>query len=101
MAEQQEAAKLGAYIEYTISGLVRDGAGSAGAKEAAANIKAVGAEHYIVSSDCGQMFNPYPSDCLAMAAQILRANGITERELNLMYKENPAKLLGLPVRRSS
>jgi len=26
----------------------------------------------------------------------LRANGITQRELDLMYKVNPAKLLGLP-----
>ena len=31
-----------------------------------------------------------------LAARGLRANGITQRELDLMYKVNPAKLLGLP-----
>jgi len=30
------------------------------------------------------------------AARGLRAHGITQRELDLMYKTNPAKLLGLP-----
>jgi hypothetical protein len=41
------------------------------------------------------MANPLPPDCLAIAARLLRAQGISERELNLMYKENPAKLLSL------
>lgn len=95
LAQQQEAAKMGAYIELTVNGLVREGA--AAARRAADTIRAVGAEHYIVSSDCGQMANPFPSDCLSLAAQSLRANGITERQLDLMYKENPARLLGLPV----
>jgi hypothetical protein len=31
-----------------------------------------------------------------LAARNLRANGITQREIDLMYKINPAKLLGLP-----
>jgi hypothetical protein len=34
---------------------------------------------------------------LAEAAQILRKNGFTEAELDLMFKTNPARLLGLPV----
>jgi hypothetical protein len=32
---------------------------------------------------------------MGLMARALRAQGITERELNLMFKENPAKLLGL------
>ena len=93
LPEQQEAAKLGAFIEFTINGLVRRGVNEA--REAAERIRQVGAESYIVASDCGQMSNPLPTDCLAMAARALRAQGITERELNLMFKENPARLLGL------
>ena len=31
-----------------------------------------------------------------VAARELRARGITQREIDLMYKVNPAKLLGLP-----
>jgi hypothetical protein len=47
------------------------------------------------ATDCGQMSNVYPSDCLALAARGMRANGVSQRELDLMYKVNPAKLLGL------
>jgi len=40
--------------------------------------------------------NVYPTDCLVLAARGMRAHGVTQRELDLMYKVNPAKLLGLP-----
>jgi hypothetical protein len=29
--------------------------------------------------------------------KLLRANGFTERELDLLFKINPAKILGLPL----
>ena len=65
-------------------------------KEAAAMIRRVGAEHIVMGTDCGQTSNVYPTDCLVLAARGLRAQGITAREIDLMYKINPAKLLGLP-----
>ena len=88
-----EVATLGAFIEITASNIYKTRAQSA---QAAALIKKIGAEHMIVSTDCGQTTNVYPSDCLVLAARGLRANGVTQRELDLMYKFNPAKLLGLP-----
>jgi hypothetical protein len=88
-----EAARLGAFIEVTASNIYKTQAQSAAA---AALIRKIGAEHMIVSTDCGQTTNVYPSDCLVLAARGLRANGITQRELDLMYKINPARLLGLP-----
>jgi hypothetical protein len=88
-----EVARLGAFIEITASNIYKTQAQSA---QAAALIRKIGAEHMIVSTDCGQTTNVYPSDCLVLAARGLRANGITQRELDLMYKINPAKLLGLP-----
>jgi predicted TIM-barrel fold metal-dependent hydrolase len=66
-----------------------------GTNAAVATVRKVGAEHLIVGTDCGQTSNVYPTDCLALAARALRAKGITQRELDLMYKVNPAKLLGL------
>jgi hypothetical protein len=60
-------------------------------------IRALGAESIIVSTDCGFMEQPLPTDCLALMARGLRAHGITEHELDLMFKDNPAKLLGLPL----
>jgi len=88
-----EAASLGAFIEITASNVYKTDAG----RTAGANlIRKIGAEHIIISTDCGQTGNVYPTDCLALAARGLRAHGITQRELDLMYKTNPAKLLGLP-----
>lgn len=88
-----EVARLGAFIEVTASNIYKTRAQSAAA---AVLVKKIGAEHIIVSTDCGQTTNVYPTDCLVLAARGLRANGITQRELDLMYKVNPAKLLGLP-----
>jgi len=87
-----EAAKLGAFAEITASQVYKTDEGAA---RAAAMIKKVGAEHLIVSTDCGQTGNVFPTDCLVLAARRLRAFGVTQRELDLMYKVNPAKLLGL------
>jgi len=88
-----EAAKLGAFIEVTASNIYKNDAGRAAA---ARLIRKIGAESIVISTDCGQTGNVYPTDCLALAARGLRAHGITQAELDLMYKINPAKLLGLP-----
>jgi Family of unknown function (DUF6282) len=88
----QETAKLGAFAELTASAIYKT---AAGRKMAAGVIRKIGAEHLIVSTDCGQTSNVYPTDCLVLAARALRAEGVTQRELDLMYKVNPAKLLGL------
>src|SRR5215471_14547683 len=88
-----EIAKLGAFIEVTASTIYKTEAARAAA---AALIRKIGAESIIISTDCGQTGNVYPTDCLALAARGLRAHGITQAELDLMYKTNPAKLLGLP-----
>jgi hypothetical protein len=89
-----EAAKLGAFIEITAATIYKTEAN----RTAAANlIRKVGAESIVVSTDCGQTGNVYPTDCLALAARGLRAHGITQGEIDLMYKTNPAKLLGLPA----
>ena len=88
-----EAAKLGAFVELTASSVNR---AETGLRDAAAFIRKIGAEHIIVGTDCGQTTNVYPTDCLAMTARGLRTQGITEQQLDLMYKVNPAKLLGLP-----
>ncbi len=46
-------------------------------------------------SDAGQAGTVYPPDALALAANKLRANGFTEQELDMLFKINPAKILGL------
>jgi hypothetical protein len=82
--ELQEFLKLGGFVELRQNG------------PRAELVRKIGAESIIASTDCGFLTNPFPPDCLAAMARQLRAQGITEREIDLMFKENPAKLLGLP-----
>jgi hypothetical protein len=58
-------------------------------------IKTVGAGQCIVSTDLGQSFNPLPVEGLRMFIVTLLKYGVTEDEINLMIRINPAKLLGL------
>ena len=59
-------------------------------------IRAAGVERAFISSDTGQLNSNWQPDALANAAKTLRANGFTERELDLLLKINPAKILGIP-----
>lgn len=87
-------AKNGAFIEFTLIALLawefrHDPA------EMVDVIKTVGAEQCIVSTDLGQIWNPRPVEGLRMFIVTLVKYGVTEKEINLMIKTNPAKLLGL------
>ena len=89
----QEAAKLGAYIEFTAGMVSREGPRQAQTLD---QIRKVGPVMCFVASDSGLPGNNHP-DALALAARALRAAGFTEKELNMMFKDNPAKLVKLPV----
>jgi len=89
----QEAVKLGGAVEITAGTLSRDGAGKTRAIEV---IKALGTENVFVGSDSGLVGTPNHPDALAMAAKSLRAAGFGEQDLNWMFKDTPARLVGLP-----
>ena len=95
LPQMQEAAKLGGAIEITAGTVNRDGPAKSRALEA---IRVLGARNVFVSSDSGLIGTPNHPDALAMAIRSLRAAGVSEQDLNLMFKETPARLLGLPVR---
>ena len=61
----------------------------------AETIRLVGPEHSFISSDTGQLNSNWQPDALANCAKVLRANGFTEAELDLLLKINPAKILGI------
>ncbi|HWY49588.1 MAG TPA: DUF6282 family protein [Bryobacteraceae bacterium] len=88
--EMQEAAKLGAYLEFV---WVRPG--SDAAKKYVPAIRQVGPEFCVLSSDLGQAANPLHPDGLLMLYQYLKSQGFSESEIDQMAKVNPAKLLGL------
>ncbi len=99
MEQMQQAVAMGAYLEF-VSSFANEEATIAEYAEA---IREIGAEHCIVSSDRGQGRGEEGHDSpamshvqgLALAAQALRQKGFSEAELDLMFKTNPARLLGL------
>lgn len=64
-------------------------------KDYAIAIREVGAEHFVLSSDLGQYLNPVHTDGMKSFILELRAEGITEKEIDLMCRKTPAKLLGI------
>ena len=64
-------------------------------KTCADMVQRIGAEHFVISSDFGQLGNPLPPQGMSAFMDALRAEGLTEREVDLMARRNPARLLGL------
>jgi hypothetical protein len=94
--QQQEAAKMGAYLEYCYgTTLEYAGKGRRTLAEYAKLMKALGPEYCIMSSDLGNAVNPvHPAGFKSYIAGLLEA-GITQQEIDVMLKRNPARLLDL------
>lgn len=58
-------------------------------------VKAVGVERCVMSTDFGQAVNPAPAEGMRMMIATMLRCGLSEKEMELMVKVNPAKLLGL------
>ncbi len=88
---QKELAKnKGVYIEQTYAMYLID---NIPIQKIAEQIKEIGAENCIISSDMGQINNPNPSEAMKTFSKLLRQEGITEEELRMMGEFNPRKLL--------
>ncbi|HEV7982987.1 MAG TPA: DUF6282 family protein [Xanthobacteraceae bacterium] len=88
--QMKEAAKLGAFIEFDFRNTLEGGRMDA--------IRAVGPEFCFISEFWTKVDAPKEYGGLAgigAFAEAMRAHGFTDRELDLMFKENPAKALGL------
>ena len=91
----QDAAKLGAFIEF-VGGSLASADAAARMDRFADAIRKIGPESCILSSDLGQKGNALPPDGFAAFLTALRAKGFTQQEIDRMSKRNPAQLLGLP-----
>ena len=58
-------------------------------------IKAIGAEHFLISSDLGQQYNPVHPDGMLAFINGLKAEGLDDHAIDLVARKNPARLLGL------
>ncbi len=87
---QKELVKLGALMEISASMYTID---KIPIEKIIEQIKFVGAENCILSSDSGQAFSKSPSEVLKDFVGILIKNGITENEIKQMLINNPNKLI--------
>jgi len=92
--EAKELAGIGAFIECTFAHCMPPMLMSP--KNTADYIKMIGPEHCILSTDFGQIFNPPPTEGFhMMLATMLRFTNLSEDDMRLLVKTNPAKILGL------
>jgi hypothetical protein len=94
LEEQGQLAQNGAYIEHTfnLTTPLREHLNPLKLVEA---IRSVGAEHCVLSTDFGQAYNPAPVEGMRSMIGTLLQCGCDEKEMELMVKINPAKLLGI------
>ncbi len=94
LEEQQQLAEKGAFIEHCFYHILPIPHKLDPMKIVEA-VRAVGAEHCILSTDSGQGHNPAPAEGMRMMIAGMLICGLTEKEIEVMVKVNPAKLLGL------
>jgi hypothetical protein len=88
--QMQEAAKLGAFIEFDFRNTLEGGRMDA--------IRKVGPQYCFISEFWTKLSSPREYGGLegvGAFAEAMRAHGFTDKELEVMFKENPAKALGL------
>jgi hypothetical protein len=95
VADMQEAARLGAFIEF-VGGSLTAADAEARMNRYADAIRQIGPEFCILSSDLGQQGNALPPDGFGEFLVSLRRRGFTSQDVDRMAKQNPARLLGLP-----
>ena len=96
IGQMKQLAALGAVMELTwLTHLPAPTGQGVPVSECARAIQAVGAEHFLISSDLGQANTPSHTDGLKAFLAALQGEGLTRREIDLVARENPARLLGL------
>ena len=103
--QMQEAARNGAYLEFTGNPILPAGqngsptiipnAPNRKPQDWASAIHAVGAEHVVIAGDFGGTNFPPFFEGWKMYLAALKRAGITDAELDTMARRNPAKLLGM------
>ncbi|MBL8228036.1 MAG: hypothetical protein JNL98_06150 [Bryobacterales bacterium] len=92
--QMREAAERGVMIEF-VGNAVIGNSKSLTFEQYAAAMRKVGFENCILSSDLGQKGNPLHPDGLLQIFEGLRKAGVKPEEIEMMVKQNPARLLGL------
>jgi len=97
VAQMKEAASLGAMIEFVGGSLATADADARVARFADAILQ-IGPQSCGLSSDLGQQGNALPPDGFGAFLAALRTKGLSDQDIGVMARRNPARLLGLPER---
>jgi len=106
MAQAKQVADMGAVIEVCfLQFLAGPNAPLAflthwtqvNAKNVATAIKEIGAKSLIISSDLGQSANMTHPDGIEAAIAAMKKENISDADIDLMMRKNPARLLGLSL----
>ena len=105
MAQMKEAVRLGALIEIVLSDEGLTGGGPAVVDrehpvqdfgpQKIADIRALGPENVVLTSDLGQPGRVTHARAFQIALAVLANAGFTQDEIDMMTKRNPARFLGL------
>jgi hypothetical protein len=94
LEEMKAAAKEGAWIEFVGNALVGNTKVFDGAKYVK-EMRAIGVERVILTSDLGQAGNPIHPDGLEEIFKLLRKEGLSAKDIGRISAQNPATILGL------
>lgn len=89
--EQKRLVEYGAFMEHCYTTFAT---GKVDFSTTLEQIRAIGADHVILSTDLGQKTAKYPDEGMQEFAEKLLENGFTEEEIRRMAVENPRWLLG-------
>ena len=94
MEVQRAAAELGALVEQCGTSFFRDG-GEEKLDAILREVRELGPEHVVLSTDLGQATNPLPSIGFGMIIQQFLDHGFSQDEVRRMVQDNPRAALGV------
>jgi hypothetical protein len=92
-SQQREAVKMGAYIEHCFFAVTPTCPNPISLEEIRDQIRYVGVEHAILSSDFGQIHNPPPVEGFGLYLEKMRQVGFSKDEIRQMTRETPKMIL--------
>ncbi|MFC1934608.1 DUF6282 family protein [Chloroflexota bacterium] len=95
LGEQQRMAEKGAFIEHCVAVTMPNSPERLDPTKIVEAVRTVGAERCIMSTDVGTATNPIPVEAMRVGIALMLKFGLSEREIELLVKVNPAKLLDL------
>ncbi len=91
-----EILDLGAtFLEHTYNDTTRQVGHPIAIEALYDGIRAIGAEHCIMSTDSGQWLNPVPAQQMGIYIKDMLNFGLSDREIRTMVSDNPARILDI------